>query len=160
MVVAKAAGTRDMGDGQDAILKAVAGQRFYNTSPLTLSSTLSDNKNLAEQLAGYIRRLSKDAYAVMEANNLDDRVVRMDRADILYARSWWSGRSGDVPDLLYPPDARAGCWARARYRDALRASPSATRSAPMPSSHTSLLSPMPSWVGQTLPGLCIPGVRR
>ena len=83
VVVAKAAGMRDIGDGQDAILKAVAGQRFYNTSPLTFSSMLSDDKNLAEQLAGYVRRLSKDAYAVMDAYNLDDKVVRMDRAGIL-----------------------------------------------------------------------------
>ena len=75
----------DIGEGQDAILKAVAKQRFYNTSPLTFASMLSDDKNLAEQLAGYIRRLSKDAYAVMEAYNFDDKIARMDRAGILYA---------------------------------------------------------------------------
>jgi type I restriction enzyme M protein len=45
---------------------------------------LSDDKNLAVQLAGYVRRLSKDAYAVMEAYNLDDKIARMDRAGILY----------------------------------------------------------------------------
>lgn len=85
VVVAKAAGMGDIGEGQDAILKAVAGQRFYSTSPLTFSSMLSDDKNLVEQLAGYVRRLSRDAYAVMEAYNLDDKIVRMDRAGILYA---------------------------------------------------------------------------
>ena len=84
-VVARAAGMTNIGEGQDAILKAVAKQRFYNTSPLTFSSMLSDDKNLVEQLAGYIRRLSKDAYAVMEAYNVDDKIVRMDRAGILYA---------------------------------------------------------------------------
>lgn len=84
-VVAKAASMSDIGPGEDAILKAVANQRFYNTSPLTFASMLSDDKNLAEQLAGYVRRLSKDAYTVMEAYNLDDKIVRMDRAGILYA---------------------------------------------------------------------------
>ena len=84
-VVAKAGSMPDIGEGQDAVLKAVAKQRFYNTSPLTFASMLSDDKNLAEQLAGYIRRLSKDAYAVMDAYNFDDKVVRMDRAGILYA---------------------------------------------------------------------------
>ncbi|GAA1825427.1 N-6 DNA methylase [Microlunatus capsulatus] len=84
-VVAKAAGMAAIGEGQDAILKAVAKQRFYNTSPLTFSSMLSDDKNLVEQLAGYIRRLSTDAYAVMEAYNVDDKITRMDRAGILYA---------------------------------------------------------------------------
>lgn len=84
-VVAKAVTMSDIGEGQDAVLKAVAKQRFYNTSPLTFTSMLSDDKNLAEQLAGYIRRLSKDAYAVIEAYNFDDKIARMDRAGILYA---------------------------------------------------------------------------
>ncbi|MEJ7834036.1 MAG: class I SAM-dependent DNA methyltransferase [Nocardioides sp.] len=84
-VVAKAAGMTDIGPGQDMMLKAVAQQRFYNTSPLTFASMLSDDKHLADQLAGYIRRLSKDAYAVMEAYNLDDKIIRMERAGILYA---------------------------------------------------------------------------
>jgi type I restriction enzyme M protein len=84
-VVAKAAGMADIGAGQDEMLKAVAKQRFYNISPLTFSSMLSDDKNLVAQLAGYIRRLSKDAYRVMEAYNVDDKIARLDRAGILYA---------------------------------------------------------------------------
>lgn len=84
-VVAKAGSMSDIGEGQDAVLKALAKQRFYNTSPLTFATMLSDDKNLAEQLAGYIRRLSKDGYAVMEAYNFDDKIVRLDRAGILYA---------------------------------------------------------------------------
>jgi type I restriction enzyme M protein len=62
-VVAKAAGMSEIGPGQDMMLKAVAQQRFYNTSPLTFASMLSDDKHLADQLAGYVRRLSKDAYS-------------------------------------------------------------------------------------------------
>ena len=75
----------DIGPGQEAILKKVAGQRFFNTSPLTLASMLSDDKNLDQALAGYIRRLSPDAYAVMEAYNVDDKIARMKKAGILYA---------------------------------------------------------------------------
>ncbi|HET9873917.1 MAG TPA: class I SAM-dependent DNA methyltransferase [Propionibacteriaceae bacterium] len=85
VVVAAAAKMSTIGPGQDAILKAIAKQRFYNTSPLTFSSMLSDDKNLVEQLAGYIRRLSTDAYRVMEAYNVDDKIARLDRAGILYA---------------------------------------------------------------------------
>jgi type I restriction enzyme M protein len=84
-VVARAAGMSSIGPGQDMMLKAIAGQRFYNTSPLTFTSMLSDDKHLADALAGYIRRLSADAYAVMEAYSLDDKIARMDRAGILYA---------------------------------------------------------------------------
>ena len=84
-VLAKAAGMSDIGAGQDMLLKAAAKQRFYNTSPLTFASMLSDDTNLAAQLAGYIRRLSPDAYAVMEAYNFDDKIAKLDRAGLLYA---------------------------------------------------------------------------
>src|SRR3954451_3491377 len=84
-VLGAAAGMKDIGEGQDAVLKKVAGQRFYNTSPLTFQTLLNDDKNVAEALAGYVRRLSRHAYAVMEAYNLDDKITRMDRAGILYA---------------------------------------------------------------------------
>lgn len=88
-VVAKAqalAATRtDMGHGQDALLKKLAGQRFYNVSPLTFATLLSDDKSLDDNLAAYIRGLSRDAYQVMAAYNLDDKIQRMERANILYA---------------------------------------------------------------------------
>jgi type I restriction enzyme M protein len=84
-VLDAAAGMSDIGEGQDAVLKRTAGQRFYNTSPLTFQTLLNDDKHLAEALAGYVRRLSRDADAVMEAYNLDDKITRMDRAGILYA---------------------------------------------------------------------------
>ena len=71
-------------EGIDLLLKRAAGQRFYSLSPLTFTSMLQNDKELAEQLASYIRRLSKDAYAVMEAYNFDDKIARMDRAEILY----------------------------------------------------------------------------
>lgn len=71
-------------EGVDMLLKRAAGQRFYSLSPLTFASMLQNDKELAEQLASYIRRLSPDAYTVMEAYNLDDKITRMDRAGILY----------------------------------------------------------------------------
>ncbi|MFC0248423.1 N-6 DNA methylase [Citricoccus parietis] len=71
-------------EGVDMLLKRASGQRFYSLSPLTFASMLQNDKELAEQLASYIRRLSPDAYAVMEAYNLDDKITRMDRAGILY----------------------------------------------------------------------------
>ena len=86
-----------IGEGHDILLKRASGHAFYNTSPLTFASMLSDDKNLADQLAGYIRRLSKDAYVVMEACNLDDKVARMDRAGILY------GVLSDFADLDLRP---------------------------------------------------------
>lgn len=84
-VVAKASTMTNIGEGQDAMLKAIAGQQFYNTSPLTFATLLNDDKNVADNLAAYIRKLSPDAYAVIEAYGFDDKIQRMDRAGILYA---------------------------------------------------------------------------
>lgn len=75
---------KSVGEGQDQLLKKAAGQRFYSLSPLTFTSMLQNDKELADQLAGFIRRLSRDAYVVMEAYNFDDKIARMDRAGILY----------------------------------------------------------------------------
>lgn len=84
-VLAKAKTFTSIGEGEDALLKKVAGRRFYNTAPWTFATLLNDDKNLADNLATYIRLLSRDAYRVMEAYNFDDKIARLDRAGLLYA---------------------------------------------------------------------------
>jgi len=84
-VLAKAKTFSTIGEGEDALLKKVAGRRFYNTAPWTFATLLNDDKNLADNLATYIRLLSRDAYRVMEAYNFDDKIARLDRAGLLYA---------------------------------------------------------------------------
>lgn len=84
-VLAKAKPFTTIGEGEDALLKKVAGRRFYNIAPWTFSTLLNDDKNLADNLATYIRLLSRDAYRVMEAYNFDDKIARLDRAGLLYA---------------------------------------------------------------------------
>jgi len=84
-VVAKAKTFTTIGEGEDALLKKAAGRRFYNVSPWTFPTLLNDDKNLADNLARYIRGLSRDAYRVMEAYNVDDKIARLDRAGLLYA---------------------------------------------------------------------------
>ncbi len=74
-----------IGEGQAALLKKKAGHRFYNTSPLTFPGLLNDDKNIATNLRQYISRLSHEAYAVMEAYDVDPKIERLDRAGILYA---------------------------------------------------------------------------
>ncbi|WP_282070589.1 type I restriction-modification system subunit M [Janibacter hoylei] len=75
---------KSVDEGMDYVLKHVAGQGFYSLSPLTFTSMLQNDKELAEQLSSYIRRLSADAYTVIEAYNFDAKIARMDRAGILY----------------------------------------------------------------------------
>ena len=84
-VLAKAKTFDNLGEGEDALLKRVAGHRFYNIAPWTFATLLNDDKNLADNLATYVRRLSQDAYRVMEAYNVDDKIARLDRAGLLYA---------------------------------------------------------------------------
>ncbi len=84
-VLDAANGMSTVGEGQAALLKKKAGHRFYNTSPLTFATLLSDDKDLADNLRAYIRKLSPEAYAVMEAYDFDPKLERLDRAGILYA---------------------------------------------------------------------------
>ena len=84
-VLDEAKGMKDIGEGQAAILRKKSGHRFFNTSPLSFATLLNDDKNLAENLAAYIRKLSPEAYAVLEAYAFDGKIERMDRAGILYA---------------------------------------------------------------------------
>ncbi len=84
-VLARAKGFTNIGDGEDALLKKAAGHSFYNTAPWTFQTLLNDDRSLAENLAKYIRKLSPDAYRVMEAYNFDVKIDRLDRAGLLYA---------------------------------------------------------------------------
>ena len=84
-VLEAARGMGTIGEGQAALLKKKAGHRFYNTSPLTFATLLNDDKALADNLRRYIRNLSPEAYAVMEAYDFDPKLERLDRSGILYA---------------------------------------------------------------------------
>lgn len=50
--------------------------------PWTFATLLNDDKNLADNLATCIRKLSPDAYRVMEAYNFDDRIARLDHRSL------------------------------------------------------------------------------
>lgn len=97
-VLEVATGLIEITPGLDRQLKRKAGQRFYNTSQYTFTALLNDDKNLADNLAKYIASLSPDARAVMDAYNFDDKIVRMDRAGILY------GVVADFADLDLRPE--------------------------------------------------------
>ena len=76
-VRARASMFTDFNEGTDAILKKTAGHRFYNTSPFTFSTILSDDKNLAANLRDYINKLSPSAYRVIEAYDFEGRIERI-----------------------------------------------------------------------------------
>jgi type I restriction enzyme M protein len=83
----------------DPILKRTAGQQFYNTSPLTFTTLLADDKNVAAALRAYIAGFSPGAATVIEEYRFGDKITRMDKAGILYAVL------GDFADLDLRPEA-------------------------------------------------------
>ena len=68
----------------DQILKQVAGERFYNTSPLDLAKLLNDPNNIAANLRTYIAGFSPGVAEVLEAYGFDDKITRLDKVDLLY----------------------------------------------------------------------------
>ncbi len=84
-VLDSARGMADIGEGQAEVLKKKATHRFYNTSPLSFATLLNDANNLADNLAAYIRKLSPEAYRIIEAYGFDGKIERLDRAGVLYA---------------------------------------------------------------------------
>ena len=61
-VLARAEGLDPLSPGADALLRrAAGGLPFYNTSPLTMTSMLSDDKNVAMQLHTYVAGFSPAA---------------------------------------------------------------------------------------------------
>lgn len=95
-VVTKAKGLPD-GAGTQALLKKAAGQQFYNTSPLTFTTLLNDDKHLPATLRAYINAFSPGAVEVLEEYHFEDKIARLEKAGILYQVL------GDFADLdLHP----------------------------------------------------------
>jgi single stranded DNA-binding protein len=68
----------------DPILCQVAGEQFYNTSPLDLRRLLDDPTRIADNLLAYIARFSPAARDVLDKFDFRTQVDRLDRADVLY----------------------------------------------------------------------------
>ena len=68
----------------DKILQKEAGHSFYNTSPLTLTTILQDDKFAAANLRTYIRDFSPSAVEVLERYGFEAKIARLDRAGLLY----------------------------------------------------------------------------
>jgi type I restriction enzyme M protein len=66
------------------ILQSVAGQQFYNTSPLDFRRLLDDPGNIAENLRSYIGGFSASAREVVDKFDFDTQIARLDRANVLY----------------------------------------------------------------------------
>ncbi|MHB1576692.1 MAG: type I restriction-modification system subunit M [Candidatus Dormibacteria bacterium] len=68
----------------EPVLENVAGQRFYNTSPLNFRRLLDDPAQLAGNLRGYLAAFSPSARVVLEKFDFEAQIVRLARSDLLY----------------------------------------------------------------------------
>jgi type I restriction enzyme M protein len=114
-VLAKAAALEAAGiTNPDPILRKAAGQSFYNTSPLTLTTLLQDDKNVAANLRAYVNAFSPAAVEVLEEYRFDDKVTRLQRAGVLYQVL------GDLADLDLHPEAVSNEAMGAIFEELLR----------------------------------------
>jgi type I restriction enzyme M protein len=65
-------------------LELVAGQRFYNTSPLTFTKLLGDPSNIADALGIYIGGFSPAAKDVLDKFDFNVQIERLRRTNLLY----------------------------------------------------------------------------
>jgi hypothetical protein len=85
-VIAKASKLDLNAPGTDPLLRRAAGELpFYNTSPLSLHTMLSDDKNIAAQMQAYVAAFSPSAAEVLDAFQYQKTITRLDKAGVLYA---------------------------------------------------------------------------
>lgn len=68
----------------EPVLKTVAGQQFYNTSPLTFTKLLDDPDAIADSLHLYIGGFSPAAKDVIDKFDFEIQIDRLRRANVLY----------------------------------------------------------------------------
>jgi type I restriction enzyme M protein len=68
----------------DPVLESVAGQMFFNTSPLDFRRLLDDPGQIAGNLRGYIAAFSAGARDVIEKFDFDTQITRLAKANLLY----------------------------------------------------------------------------
>jgi hypothetical protein len=62
----------------------VAGQQFYNTSPLTFTKLLDDPNTIADSLHLYIGGFSAAAKDIIEKFDFGIQIDRLSKANVLY----------------------------------------------------------------------------
>jgi type I restriction enzyme M protein len=83
-VLARATKLKGRVENVAPVLESVAGEQFYNTSPLDFRRLLDDPANVAGNLRSYIAGFSPAARDVIEKFGFDAQITRLERANLLY----------------------------------------------------------------------------
>ncbi|MEP7378169.1 MAG: class I SAM-dependent DNA methyltransferase [Chloroflexota bacterium] len=68
----------------DPFLRRAAGETFYNTSPLTLTTVLGDEGNVKDNLNIYLAGFSPNAREILERFGLSEHIKKLDENELLY----------------------------------------------------------------------------
>jgi type I restriction enzyme M protein len=68
----------------EPVLRSVAGQQFYNTSPLDFRRLLDDPNHIADNLRAYIGGFSDAARDIIEKFDFNTQIAKLDKANLLY----------------------------------------------------------------------------
>ncbi|MEO8423309.1 MAG: class I SAM-dependent DNA methyltransferase [Actinomycetota bacterium] len=83
-VLGKAKGLKGKVENVEPVLRSVAGQQFYNTSPLDFRRLLDDQNQIAGHLRAYIGGFSEAARDVIEKFDFNTQIAKLDKANLLY----------------------------------------------------------------------------
>ncbi len=83
-VLEKHAAVKGSIDNIDPILCAVAGEQFFNTSPLDFKRLLDDPSQIAANLRAYIAGFSESAREIIEKFDFDTQITKLNKANLLY----------------------------------------------------------------------------
>ena len=83
-VLERAAKLRGQVENVDPVLESVAGEHFFNTSPLDFTRLLDDPGQVAGNLRAYIAGFSSGAREVIDKFDFDVQITRLARDNLLY----------------------------------------------------------------------------
>ena len=69
---------------KDGFLKTASGYDFYNTSPFSFESLLSDADNIADNFRSYLNHFSNNVIDIIEKFDFDKEVTKLAHNNILY----------------------------------------------------------------------------
>ena len=101
-------------ENMEPVLQAVAGQQFYNTSPLTFTKLLDDPDTIADSLQLYIGGFSETARDVIDKFDFGIQIERLRRANLLYKVI------GKFADIDLHPDAVSNIEMGYLYEELIR----------------------------------------
>ena len=101
-------------ENMEPVLQAVAGQQFYNTSPLTFTKLLDDPDSIADALQLYIGGFSETARDVIDKFDFGIQIERLRRANLLYKVI------GKFADIDLHPDAVSNIEMGYLYEELIR----------------------------------------